>query len=245
MNENLLAQLAAGGGTVIPQPGISTSTAAAMVPGIAQQAIRGTNKDEVVVNGPMSAGKTPDSVPMSGSTFSHSGVNVEEYLTFYLDGTTSTNPGSSIRKIMFDAWQNNACRNTCSSNSQNLVDNSLRVYGEQSNGCDSLTAFIRKLQASLCYDVASIRVEDITGGDSADLDYAITIHRYNANGEGTSKVFRLGELTSPNQFRAGLVEGSVTGSASRLDGDTAWEVPVKAGKKLKVTLRFAKRYQYV
>lgn len=247
MNENLLAQLAQGGqGTIIAQPGISNSTAAAMVAGIAQQAIKGTGKEEVVVNGPMVAGKTPDSVPMMGSTYSHPGVNVEEYLTFYLDGTTSTNAGTVSKRIIFDAWQNNACRNVCSASNQSLnsVDASLRVYGETTNGCDSLTAFTRKLTASMCYDIASIRVEDITGGGSEDLDYTINVHRFNANGEGTSKVFRLGELTSPNQYRGGLVEGSVTGSASRLDGDTAWEMPVKAGKKLKITLRIAKRYQY-
>ncbi len=244
MNENLLQQLAMGGGTVIPQPGISSGGAAAMVPAIAQQGLKGVGKEEVIVNGPMLAGRTPDSVMMSGSTYSHPGVNVEEYITFYLDGTTSNATGTSAKRMIFDAWQNNACRNICNSNSLNSVDAALRVYGETTNGCDSLTALIRKLSSSLCYDVAAIRVEDITGGGSEDLDYSITIHRYNANGEGTSKVFRLGELTSATQFRGNLVEGSVSGSASRLDGDTAWEVPVKQGKKLKITLRFAKRYQY-
>lgn len=242
---DILNQLAQGGGvaTVIPQPGTSASAAAAAIPGVVEQTVQKGGKEVVIVDGPMKAGKTPDNVAMTGTTYSHQGAPVEAFLTFYADGL-SAQDGSSAVKSVFDAFGNNSCRVSCPQGSGGSGNANFRVYGESINGCDTLLAFNRKLAAGQSYDIHSIKVEDVTGNGSKDIDYTIQVHRFNFNGEGGSAPLRLGDMLDTRQFHRDVAEGSVTGHASRLDGDTAWDVPVKAGKKLKITLRIVKRYQY-
>jgi hypothetical protein len=244
---DILNQLASGGGvvTVIPQPGSSASAAAAAIAGVADQTVNKPNKEVIIVDGPMKAGKTPENVAMSGTTYSHQGAPVEAFLTFYLDGSTATETGVTVTKSIFDAFGNNACRSNCGNSNGLIAANAnFRVYGETINGCDTMQAFIRKLSAGQSYDIHSMKVEDMSGNVSKDIDYTLLVHRYNFNGEGSSAPLRLGDMLDTKQYHRDVAEGSVTGHASKLDGDTAWDVPVKSGKKLKITLRIVKRYQY-
>lgn len=242
---DVLNQLAGGGGvvTVIPQAGTSASAAAAAIPGVAAQTSNVGNKEVVIVDGPMKAGRTPENVVMSGTTYSQVGAPIEGFLTFYLDGL-GVNGQSVMTKSIFDAFGNNACRSNCQSGGGASNDANFRVYGETIGGCDTLSSFLRKLSAGQTYDIHSVKVEDVSGDGSKDIDYTFLIHRYNFNGEGMSAPLRLGDMLDTRQFHRDVAEGSIVGHASRLDGDTAWDVPVKAGKKLKVTLRITKRYQY-
>lgn len=242
---DFLSSLAAGGGiaTIIPQPGTSASAAAAAIPGIAEQTVSKSTKETVIVDGPMKAGKTPENVSMTGTTYSHMGAPVEAFLTFFVDGSAGT-VGTTVTKSIFDAFGNNACRNQCGAGAGGGSNADFRVYGETINGCDTLAAFIRKLSAGQTYDISSLKVEDVTGGTSQDIDYTVLVNRYNFNGEGASSPLRLGDMLDTKQFHRDVAEGSVTGNSSRLDGDTSWDVPVKGGKKAKITLRIVKRYQY-
>jgi hypothetical protein len=247
MNEQTLLSLASGGTmmTLTPQAGISKEAAAAAVPAVAEQVINRAGKEEVVVNGPMLAGRTPSTVPITGSTFSQIGVEVEEFITFYLDGTGSTNTGAIAKKMIFDAWGMNACKSACSG-TQGLaaIDGNMRIFGEGNSNCDSLAMMNKVLNAGFAYDIMSIRAEDVTGGGSADLDYSIFIHRSNFNGTSSTRNFRLAEMLSSGQFNERIIDSAVPSSVARIDPSTAWELPVKAGKKLKITLRFSKRYQH-
>jgi hypothetical protein len=215
------------------------------VAGTVNQLVKGPNKEEVIVNGPMVAGRTSENAPMTGSTYSHIGAEVEEFLTFFIDGRGAT-AGTETRKVIFDALQTTACRMSCSGAGAGAgVDANLRVYGENVTGCDSLVSITNILKTGLCYDILGGRVEDITGNGSADLNYTIMVHRYNANGAGGSKPLRLEGKTSPYQQNQAMVDFNIVGFNSRLDPQTGWEVPVKAGKVLKVTLYLGKRYQWV
>ncbi|KAI9549811.1 hypothetical protein GHT06_007035 [Daphnia sinensis] len=180
---------------------------------------------------------------MTGTTYSQQGAPVEAFLTFYVDGLNAEE-GTSTVKSVFDAFGNNACRVACPQGSGGAGNANFRVYGENIGGCDTLAAFNRKLSAGQSYDIHSIKVEDVSGNGSKDIDYTIQVHRYNFNGEGSSAPLRLGDMLDTRQFHRDVAEGGVTGHASRLDGDTSWDVPVKGRKKLKVTLRIVKRYQY-
>lgn len=246
MNEGQILQMAQGGQvvSVTPQVGMSRETASATIPAVAEQIIKRQGKDEVVVNGPMIAGRTPDSVPMQGSTFSAPGAPVESYLTFYVDGTASVNSGLVKKVQIFDAFGNNACDVACQN--QGLFDANMRIFGDGGSQCDSLQQFGNKLKAGFAYDFSSIRIEDITPGNvTPDMDYTIKVIRSNFNGDSTTSTFRIGELISSYQQNPRLVTGTLSPSNARVDGDTAWQVPVKAGRKLKITLSVVKRYQNV
>lgn len=244
MANNLLAQLAgateAQNVTIVPQSGQTAQSAVSAVPAIAAQLVKTPDSVEVYVDGPMAAGRSPKDTPLTGMTYSPPGAPVEDKLVIEIDGT---NADDDSTYILFNAFGTN-CISNCGGKT---VDDNAIVQGKKTaSGCDPLAVFVTKLKAGFSYDVKNVKFEDITpNATNHDLDYEIEVRVANGSRYSSTNSFNPADARDNKAFLQSFVFATLTGGMQRIDGDTAWFIPVKKGKKARMTLHFAKRYQNV
>lgn len=244
MATNLLAQLAGATEpqtvTVVPQAGQTAQSAVSAIPAVAAQLTKTNDSVEVYVDGPMAAGRSPKDTPLTGMTYSPMGAPVEDKLVIEIDGI---NADEDSTYILFNAFGTN-CITNCGGKS---TDDNAIVQGKKSaSGCDPLAVFIAKLKAGFSYDIKNLKFEDITpNATNHDLDYEIEVRVANGSRYSSTNSFNPADSRDNKAFLQSFVFASLTNGMQRIDGDTAWFLPVKKGKKARMTLNFAKRYQNV
>jgi hypothetical protein len=221
-------------------PTMSTELAAKSLSNIVALQRPEAGQQVSIIDGPMTAARSNDTIAMTGSMSLPSGPPPESYVTITLRNSGTTDGIISLFDV--DDLHKLACNN-CASAAGNT--NITAFIGTPS--CDSLQAFYNQVRRYR-YPVISLIVEDETTGVSASrLGFSIMGKWRNGAGWSHTDVLDTRRQRDLKQIAQDVIYVTPPPKSmfSVLDATGKWDVPVRAGQTMSITFNFGPRAQAI
>lgn len=219
--------------------------AASALPAFAELKTVGANKELAVVNGGLINARTPDGVNIDGQVAIELGMAPTDEIDITIDTTDMQNDGIVS---LFDAkdFHKNACDAHCPGTAQGsgtASSNLAIIYLNGNPECQEYSSLLNDLCNNV-YKITSVRVTDETASGNAVMNIPIRVARRNLKGDMSRRGFNVGNHVNTSANINNIIDVTLMGFFSRLDGYTKWDLSLKKGRRYNFRFGVALQHQY-